>query len=76
MSEEFKKAVALEWKLDNPKTTLTAEMEEVAMNFIQEKLAEIDTPSKFGFKSVDFNDEDIFISYNNENQVFECFVGW
>jgi hypothetical protein len=51
-------------------------MEEVAMNFIQEKLAEIDTPSKFGFKSVDFNDEDIFISYNNENQVFECFVGW
>lgn len=68
--------IELEWEFDNPNTHLTNEMQEVATAFIQQKLGEINNPSEFGFESVDFNEESIFISRNNDTHVFECFVGW
>jgi len=74
---EAKQVIVLEWDFVNPDTkTLLSELTVVATNFIHEKLAELEIPEEFGFRSVAFKDEYIFITRNDDTRVFECFVGW
>lgn len=70
-------SIEMEWSFEHPeRTRLTPEMEETARNFIKSELQELDHPSEFGSNSVEFNDRDIFISYNKDSHVFECYAGW
>jgi hypothetical protein len=67
----------LEWDfVKESSKELLGELEVVATAFIKEKLAELDSPAEFGFRSVAFKDEFIFITRNDDSHVFECFVGW
>jgi hypothetical protein len=74
--KEDDKPIVLEWEFDNPETQLSDELTLIATAFIEGALSCLNNPAEFGYNSVEFNDEFIFISRNHDTQVFRCYVGW
>ena len=73
----LKDPIELEWEIVNPENkVLQDELDTVAKTFIKDTLLELESPAEFGFRTVPFKDESIFITRNDDTHVFECYAGW